>query len=86
MDVIAPPIQALKTHGESPAAAVKFVRLPVVEAITGLKKSTIYAKVKDKTFPAPYRLSARAVAWREDLIFRWCAERVTAEVQPAGGE
>lgn len=65
------------TQGANPVKPSKLIRLPAVEAITALKKSTLYAKVKDKTFPAPVRLSARAVAWREEDVFRWCSERTT---------
>ncbi len=76
------------THGASPAprdggVAVapakpgKLLRLPAVEERTGLKKSTIYAGVKAGTFPAPVRLSARAVAFREESIDSWISGRVT---------
>jgi len=57
------------------------IRLPQVEIKTGLKKSTIYAGVKAKTMPAPVRLSARAVAWREEEIDRWINARVTTGAQ-----
>jgi prophage regulatory protein len=60
----------------APANIGRLLRLPVVEEKTGLKKSTIYAGAKDKTFPAPVRLSARCVAWREFEVDRWIAERV----------
>lgn len=80
------PVQA--THGATPtprdggvtvtpAKPGKLLRLPAVEERTGLKKSTIYAGVKARTFPAPVRLSARAVAFREEEIDRWISERVT---------
>lgn len=55
----------------------KLLRLPLVEDRTGVKKSSIYAWVKSGTFPAPVRLSARAVGWREEEIDRWVSERVT---------
>lgn len=55
----------------------KLLRLPAVEERTGLKKSTVYAGVSAKTFPAPVRLSARAVAWREEEIDRWISERTS---------
>lgn len=61
----------------TPARPGKLIRLPVVEDRTGLGKSSLYAKVKDGTFPAPVRLSARAVAWRESDIDRWISERLT---------
>jgi prophage regulatory protein len=41
-----------------------------------LGRSSIYAGVKAGTFPAPVRLSARAVGFREDEIDRWVSERV----------
>ena len=62
----------------TPAKPGKLLRLQSVEERVGLKKSTIYAGVKAKTFPAPVRLSARAVAFREEDIDRWISERVSA--------
>lgn len=84
------PVQT--THGASPALhdggvtvtpakPGKLLRLPAVEERTGLKKSTIYAGVKAKTFPAPVRLSARAVAFREEDIDRWISGRITTAGQ-----
>ena len=61
----------------TPTRPGKLIRLPVVEERTGLKKSSVYAGMKARTFPAPVRLSARAVAWRDDDISRWISERVT---------
>ena len=61
----------------NPARPGKLVRLPIVEDMTGLGKSSIYAGVKARTFPAPVRLSARAVAWREADVDRWISERLT---------
>lgn len=61
----------------TPAKPGKLLRLPAVEERTGLKKSTIYAGVKAGTFPAPVRLSARAVAFREESIDSWISARVT---------
>lgn len=61
----------------APAKPGKLLRLPAVEAQTGLKKSTIYAGVRAGTFPAPVRLSARAVAFREEDIDCWISGRVT---------
>lgn len=47
------------------------LRLAAVEQLTGLKKTSIYDGVRNKTFPAPVRLAARAVAWRESDLIRW---------------
>lgn len=82
----AKPVQAL--HGVAPqphdgrvtivpAKPGKLRRLPYVMEATGFGKSSIYAGVKARTFPAPVRLSARAVGWREEDIDRWISERVT---------
>jgi prophage regulatory protein len=35
-----------------------------VEVATGLSRSTIYARIRDKTFPAAVQLGPRAVGWR----------------------
>lgn len=61
----------------TPRQPLKLLRLPLVEDRTGAKKSSIYAWVKAHTFPAPVRLSARAVGWREEDIDRWISERAT---------
>lgn len=58
----------------------KYLRLPEVESLTGLKKSSIYAGMKAGTFPHCIRLSTRAVAWPESRIATWQAQR-----QQAGG-
>ena len=52
------------------------LRLPTAMMRCGLGRSSIYAGVKNGTFPAPVRLSARAVGWREEEIDRWVSERV----------
>jgi len=48
-----------------------FIRLKAMLAPHGpipLSKSTIWARVKDKTFPAPVKLSPRVTAWRVEDI------------------
>lgn len=66
-----------------PAKPEKLLRLPEVESLTGLKKTSIYHGMKGNppTFPRCIRLSARAVAWRESDIAKWQAQR-----QQAGGQ
>ena len=70
-------------HGATGTSAKpgKLLRLPAVEERTGFKKSSVYAGVKAGTFPAPVRLSARAVGWREEDLDKWISERV-----PTGGQ
>ncbi|SAK51462.1 phage transcriptional regulator, AlpA [Caballeronia pedi] len=40
------------------------LRRKQVEALTGLSRSTIYARISQKTFPAPIALGPRCVGWR----------------------
>ena len=49
----------------------RLIRRPEVEELTGLKKSSIYQKAKDGTFPAPLKISQKAVAWRLGSILDW---------------
>lgn len=68
------------TQTTTPAKPEKLLRLPEVESLTGLKKSSIYAgmKASPPTFPYCIRLSTRAVAWRESDIATWQAQRQQA--------
>lgn len=59
-----------------PTQPGKLLRLGAVEVQTGLKRSSIYAAMRAGTFPLSVRLSVRAVAWRENEVLAWCAERV----------
>jgi len=85
-----PPVSA-NSHSRTPEPAefnfagasrrldeVTFLRLPEVKAITGLSKSSLYALIKEKSFPAPVQLGARAVAWVRSEVVQWTAERVHA--------
>jgi len=56
----------------------RILRLPQVKALTGLGRSSIYAKIKDGSFPKHINLSARCVGWLESEINSWVAERITA--------
>jgi prophage regulatory protein len=57
---------------------VSFWRLPEVKAVTGLSKTSLYALIREKSFPAPVRLGPRTVAWVRSEIRQWAAERVHA--------
>lgn len=72
----------MQTHPNAQARKPeRYLRLPEVERLTALKKSSIYAGMKASTFPYCIRLSARAVAWRESDIATWQAQR-----QQTGGQ
>lgn len=53
-----------------------FIRLDQVKVRTGLSRSTIYAYVREKRFPAPVTISERCVAWIEGEIDDWISERI----------
>jgi prophage regulatory protein len=59
----------------------KMLKLPEVMALTGLSRSTIYAFIKEKKFPKPVRLGARAVGWLEYEVSSWIKDR--ADVREA---
>lgn len=52
------------------------MRLPAVMGVVELSKSTIYAKVAAGTFPAPVKISSRAIAWKSSEIEAWILECV----------
>ncbi len=57
-------------------AGERLLRLPDVEARTGLKKSAIYAGMKAGTFPQCLKLGPRAAAWPQSSIDGWIAEKI----------
>ena len=54
----------------------KLLRRRAVEAITGLGRSSLYAKVASGEFPKPIQLGVRAVAWISSEIDNWISERI----------
>jgi prophage regulatory protein len=61
----------------------KILRLPHVKGCCGLGRSSIYAGVKNGTFPAPISLGERAVGWLESEIMTWIETRKVARQQVA---
>lgn len=47
------------------------LRRAAVERLTGLPRSTLYAKVAAGEFPKPIKLGARSVGWFERDIAAW---------------
>lgn len=52
------------------------LRLPEVKAVTGLSKSTIYARIADGNFPKQIPIGPRLVVWMESDIENWIAQQV----------
>lgn len=59
-------------------SVTSILRLPSVQARTGLSRSTIYLRIATGDFPAPVSLGGRAVGWLEEEISQWISERVAA--------
>ena len=54
------------------------LRLPDVEARTGLRRSHIYLLASRDQFPRPLKLGDRASAWVEAEITEWVRARIRA--------
>jgi len=50
------------------------LRRKAVEQETGLSRSTIYQRIKNKTFPPAVQLGPRAVGWRRGDIDAFLAD------------
>jgi len=68
--------QATESTATAPAPdSAVFLRIGAVTRLTSLGRSTIYRLMAEAKFPAPVRLSNRAVGWRRADLERWSAER-----------
>lgn len=58
----------------------KLIDLHAVCGICGVKKSTVYAWLKDpkSDFCRPVRLSARMVRWSEASVLQWVQNRINS--------
>jgi prophage regulatory protein len=67
--------------------AERFLRMPAVEMVTGLKRATIYLRISQGLFPKPVQLGTpNAVGWLESEIESWVSSRIAAsrgESEPA---
>ena len=65
--------------------APAILRRKAVESRTGLKRSTIYAKISEGKFPQPIVLGGgRAVGWLESDISSWIESQIEASRKNAG--
>ena len=60
---------------------IKLLKLPELKSITGLSKSSIYARISAGTFPTQIPLGPRLVVWVEANIQNW----INAQVLTARG-
>ena len=63
-----------------PAQRDRWIDLKALELLCCVKKSTIYAMLRDRQskFPQPVRLSARMVRWSENEVQQWMQSRLSA--------
>ena len=59
-------------------ATVTLLKRDAVTARTALPKSSMYALIKAGDFPAPVKLTAKAVAWSSAAVDAWIADRIAA--------
>lgn len=55
----------------------RLLRLPEVEAITGMKKTRIYEQMREGRFPQRIAISRRFTAWSESAVLQWVQEQVS---------
>lgn len=53
----------------------QMLRPTEVMARTGLSRTTIWRRVRDGTFPAPYVLGQNSIGWPASVISEWLASR-----------
>lgn len=58
--------------------ATKLIRIEEVSEMTGLKKSALYQRISENTFPSPIKLGARCSRWNLVEVQKWI-ERAIAE-------
>lgn len=74
----------LVSETRPPVKRDRLLRIPDVEAVTSLKKSTIYALQRRGEFPRGVLLSPRCVVWPESAVLQWVQDRIAQAngVQP----
>ena len=53
----------------------RMLRFPEVIARTGLSRTTIWRRVRAKTFPPPIQLGPNSIGWPESTIIEWVESR-----------
>lgn len=62
------------------------LRLPEVENLTGLKKSSIYKLILLEQFPKQFKLSARSSGWLLEEVNDWIATRASTRTNEKAGD
>ena len=54
----------------------RLLRLPEVQELTGLRRSSIYAQMQTGAFPHSVKAGPRAATWSEAAIQAWISDRL----------
>ncbi len=57
---------------------IALIRRKTVQERTGLARSTLYKLISTGDFPAPVKITGKAVAWPSDSIDAWISSRIAA--------
>jgi len=55
---------------------LRILRIQEVCKRTGLKPSTIYKLIREKSFAKGIRLTARSTGWPSDVVDSWVSDRI----------
>lgn len=72
-------MNAPETHIQT---APRLLRMPQVLERVGLKKTVVYDRIKDGTFPKPIKLGS-ASAWPENEIDAWITQQIEQQRRAA---
>jgi len=64
----------------------RILKLPEVIQVTGLARSTIYLRMKEKRFPTHIKLGERSVGWLEKEIQGWLDQRISQSREEGGSK
>jgi prophage regulatory protein len=70
------PTEIATKRPEVPAVGRRLIPTKVVMAKTSKSRTGLWRSVKDRTFPAPVRISAGRVGWLEEAVDAWIDARV----------
>nr|WP_297383454.1 AlpA family phage regulatory protein [uncultured Roseateles sp.] len=70
---LAPAAAPSPSHLDLPATG--FLRQPQVLAFVPISKSTLWRRIKARTFPLPLKLSPRVTVWRVEDVRNWIAQQ-----------
>ena len=59
----------------------RLVREPERKTITGVPKSTTYVLMSEGRFPKPVKLTNQTIAWVEDELYEYNAQRIAERDQ-----